>query len=170
FFASTLLPEKIGLSTWLSERYSSKKWVKPILSLLDALRIFRHSKVTIVKCLVISFVIQMIIAITCLLIANMLAFPPVSLFDLVIAVGVAQIVALIPIAPGGFGVSETAFANVLTLLNPTVTASYATIFLAYRIISILPYLPGAILFMFNAILRNNLALNLSAQTRSGGRE
>ena len=45
-----------------------------------------------------------------------------------VVIGVTQIVNLIPIAPGGFGVGEAAFAKVLTLMNPGVLGFYATIF------------------------------------------
>lgn len=152
FFASTLLPQEIGLSLWLTNRHSNKKWVKSVISLLNALRIYRNSKATILKCLAISFVVQMIIAATCLLIAKMLHFPPISFFDFILAIAVAQIISLIPISPGGFGIGEVAFANVLTLLNPGIAASYATIFLGYRIINIIPYLPGLIVFAFDGSL------------------
>lgn len=145
---STLLPKEIGLSLWLSNRYPDIKWIKQALLLLQGIRQYRNAKPTLIKCLFISFIIQVIIALTCLMIAKMLHFPPISIFAMILAVGVTQIANLIPITPGGFGVGEAAFSKVLTLLNPELSASYATIFLAYRFITILPYLPSIFVFMW----------------------
>jgi uncharacterized membrane protein YbhN (UPF0104 family) len=92
------------------------------------------------------------------LIAKMLKFPSLPFFDFILAIAIAQIVSLIPIAPGGFGIGEVAFANVMTLLNANITGPYATIFLAYRIINILPYLPGIMLFSFDKnLLKKKMA-------------
>jgi uncharacterized protein (TIRG00374 family) len=160
FFASSLLPQRIGLSTWLSRRFAGKKWLQSVLSFLDAIRIYRNSKLVIVKSLAASIVIQVIIANTCILIAKAMHFPSLDLFDYIIAIAVTQIVNLIPITPGGFGIGEAAFANILTLLNPGISATYATIFLAYRIIGILTYLPGVGIFLFDRHLlkqENSLA-------------
>lgn len=146
FFLSLVLPRQLGLSTYLQKLFPGKKWLQPMLTLLDALRLYRTAKWVILKCLIFSLFVQLIIASTCYLIASMLNFPPISFFAIILAIGVAQIVNLIPIAPGGIGVGEVAFANILVLMNPYVSASYATIFLVYRIINILPYLPGVIVF------------------------
>jgi len=149
YFASLLLPQKIGLSAFLNHRYADNKWVKAVLSFLDAIRVYRNSKITIIKCLFASLIVQALIAISCMLIAKMLQFPGFSIMDYILAIAVTQIVNLIPIAPGGIGVGEIAFANVLALLNPGVSGSFATIFLAYRIIGIVTYLPGIAIFVFN---------------------
>ncbi len=142
FFISMLLPPTTGLSKFLSRHFNGKKWLNAILSLLDAIKVYRNSKITIITCLIISVIIQGMIAITCLLIANMMGFPSIPFSYCLLAIGVTQIVNLIPISPGGFGLGEMAFANVLSLLNPAIGGTYATIFLAYRLIGIVFYLPG----------------------------
>lgn len=149
YFASSLLPSTVGLSLWLTRRFAGKTWLPSVLSLLEAIRIYRNAKMVIANCLATSVLIQGLIAVTCLLIAKMMHFPAISFIDYIMAIAVTQIVNLIPIAPGGFGVGEIAFANILTLLNPGVSATYATIFLAYRIIGILVYLPGVGVFIFD---------------------
>lgn len=155
YLASLLLPRKMGVSEWLSIRFAGKEWLSPILSLLEAIRLYRNNKQTIAECLIASVIIQILIALTCMLIAKMMHFPTLSFFDYVIAIGITQIVNLIPIAPGGFGVGEIAFAKILMLLNPGTSASYATVFLAYRILGILTYLPGIGVFLFDKQLLNN---------------
>jgi uncharacterized protein (TIRG00374 family) len=152
YFASSLLPQQIGISAWLHRRFGEKKWITSVLSLLEAIRIYRNSKFTIVKCLFASFTVQVFIALICLLIARMMHFPEISFFNYILAIAVTQIVNLIPVTPGGFGIGEAAFANVLTLLNPGISASYATIFLAYRILGILVYIPGIAVFIFDTQL------------------
>ncbi len=156
YFASTLLPKEVGLSDWLSKRFSEKKWLGSILSILTAIRIYRDSKMVIAKCLSASVIIQLFIALTCFLIAKIMHFPEIPFVSYIIAIAVTQIVNLIPITPGGFGIGEAAFAKVLTLLNPGISATYATIFLAYRIIGILAYLPGLAVFIFDhKLLKQN---------------
>ena len=142
------LPKRIGISLWLQKSFQNKKWLSPLLSLLDAARTYRNSKLVILNCLAASVIIQILIAITCLLIAKIMHFPIISLPHYLVALAITQIVNLIPIAPGGFGVGEMAFANILILLNPSMSATYATIFLAYRIIGIITYLPGISVFIF----------------------
>jgi len=141
------LPQQIRISHWLNHTFGHRRWIKPVLSLLDAMRVYRQRKVML-ECLIASVIIQLFIAITCMLIAYIMHFPPLSLSDYIMALAITQIVNLIPIAPGGFGIGEIAFANVLLLLNPGIPASYATIFLAYRLIGLLTYLPGISVFIF----------------------
>lgn len=142
---------------WLNHSHQDNKWVKPFSSLLSALRIYNNSKIIIVKCLITSVFIQILITITCMLIARMMGFPSISFSHYMIAAAITQIVNLIPIAPGGFGVGEIAFSNVLIFLNPGSPTTSATIFLAYRMIGIAIYLPGVIGVLFNLpALKSNL--------------
>jgi uncharacterized protein (TIRG00374 family) len=148
YAVSKYLPKQMGISHWLNKTFGHRLWIKPLLSLLDAIRIYRNSSTTIIECLAASVAIQILIAITCMMIAHMMNFAPLPLSDYIMAIAITQIVNLIPIAPGGFGMGEIAFANVLLLLNPGTSASYATIFLAYRLIGLLTYLPGISVFVF----------------------
>jgi uncharacterized protein (TIRG00374 family) len=149
YLASLLLPAQVGVSAWLSARFPAEnKWSRLFLSLLDTIRIYRNAKKTLVQCLLASFIIQVFIAVTCMLIARMIHLPAIPLAHYMLAIAVTQLVNLIPITPGGIGVGEMAFANVLMLLNPQVSVSLATVFLAYRVVGIVCYLPGVLVFLF----------------------
>jgi len=153
FLFSSLLSERIDIRSWLSKSFPNKKWLMPILSLLEAIYIYSKSKTTILKCLAASILIQIMIVIICQLIAKCMDFPSISFFSYIIASAVTQVANLIPITPGGIGVGEIAFAHTLTLLNPEISVTYATIFLAYRLIGIILYLPSAIVLAFSSSLK-----------------
>lgn len=148
FYLPTLF-KKLHFLSHFKEKYKDKKWCGSLDSILQAITIYKNSKTVILKCLIASTLIQFMIVITCVLIAQMMHFPTIKITDYIIAASVTQIVNLIPIAPGGFGIGEAAFANILTFLNPGINATYATIFLAYRILGIISYLPGIFIFIFN---------------------
>lgn len=149
YWLVSFTPKKLKLSNWINQHHADKKWGASLIALLMAIKAFRHAKTVILECLGASVMIQVLIALTCMLIAKMMHFPAISFADYMIAIAVTQIVNLIPIAPGGFGVGEMAFANILTLLNPGISATYATIFLAYRLLGMLVCLPGAFVFLFD---------------------
>ncbi len=161
FLLSLLLPQRLGFSTWLSNKFPNKKWVGPLVSFCDAVHVYRHAKTTIIQCLLISVGIQVLMAFTIVLISQMMGFAPISFVDFIIAIGAAQIANLVPLTPGGLGIGEVAFANVLLLLNPGSSAAYATIFLAFRFLGILSYLPGVILYFAHFKLPNT---NIDFQT------
>jgi uncharacterized membrane protein YbhN (UPF0104 family) len=139
YIASILLPPSIGFIRLLTSR----------LTFLEPIRIYRHSKKAILKCLFASLIIQFLIAFTCMLIASMMNIPAIPFSHYIMAIAVTQLANLIPIAPGGIGVGEMAFANVLWILNPHLDGNLATIFLAYRLLGILTYLPGVAVFIFD---------------------
>ncbi len=146
------LPEKIGLAEWLSRRFPANRWVKRLVSLLNAMSNFRLSKVVILKCLFLSVLNQMMIVCTVLIIAKIMGLPVISFVDYALAMGITQIVNLIPLTPGGVGIGEMAFANILQLMNPGVIGAFATIFFTYRVISIVTYLPGIIYYIPRFVL------------------
>lgn len=142
-----LLPHRIGIITGLSKRFPHKRWARLLVSLLEAVRNYRIPKMVMVKCLLISVIIQLFGTITIMLIAKMMGFPSIVFSDYIIAMGITQVVNLIPATPGGIGIGEIAFANILLLLNPGTSAAFATIYLAYRLISLSTYLPGVICYI-----------------------
>lgn len=139
--------QRMKFSVWLSQRFPDNRWIKPIIALFDTVGLYRNAKLAILKGLMISVLMQLLMVVAILVIAKMMNFPAIPFAYYLIAMGVTQIVNLIPVAPGGFGVGEMAFAKVLILLNPGVGAAFATIFLAYRLISMLTYLPGVISYI-----------------------
>ena len=149
FFAALLLPEPVRMRAWLVKRFFDKNWLQVLLSVLNAIHIYRKSLWVIIQCLLASVVIQVFIAITMLIINHMMGLPPVSLLRLAIAAAIAQIANLLPLTPGGLGVGEVAFANVLLFLNPLINAPYATVFLSFRLISLVSYLPAVLFYVVN---------------------
>lgn len=150
FFMSLLLPQRIGLSGWLEKKFPNSRWIKPLLSFLEAVRIYRNAKKVIFECLFFSVMIQLIMVLTIMIIAKMMNFAHISFLDYAFAIGVTQIVNLVPATPGGIGLGEMAFAKIILMLNTHKAGAYATIFLAYRLIGILSYLPGIFYYLFKA--------------------
>lgn len=148
FFLSMLLPEKIGLSHWLKERISHWRWFQPVISILEAVRVYRKSKLIMLECLIVSVVNQLILLAVILLINSMMGLPDISPFDYMIALAIGQIANLIPLTPGGVGIGEAAFANIVLMLNPGVTGAYATVFFAFRLLITVAYLPGIVAGIF----------------------
>lgn len=147
FFTLITLSGRIPFSEFLMRRFPENKWAKHAASLFNALRVYRISKSSIAKCLLISIGIQLVMAVAVKIIAEVMGFSGISLTDYLIAASLTQIVNLIPATPGGIGIGEMAFANILILLNPGTSAAYATVYFAFRVIGSLTYLPGVILFI-----------------------
>lgn len=147
FFILILISGKTQLGDFFQKRFPDQKWSKFAASFFNALKTYHISKRTIAKCLLISVAIQIIMAITVKLIAEMMGFSGISLSDYIIAASLTQVVNLIPATPGGVGIGEMAFANILLLLNPGINSAFATVYFAFRLIGTLAYLPGVILFI-----------------------
>ncbi len=142
------LSHRIQLDAWLNKKLGHKTWSKPIIAFFKTLSMFRLEKWVIVKGLMISVALQLLMAFIIMVISNMMGLTALAFPNFIIAMGAIQIVNLIPITPGGVGIGEIAFANILLMLNPGVTGAYATALLAYRLISMLAYLPGLMGFIY----------------------
>ena len=147
FFILIVVSGKIQIGDFFLKRFPDQKWAKFAASLFNALKTYHISKRSIAKCLLISVAIQIIMAVTVKLIAEMMGFSGISLSDYLIAASLTQVVNLIPATPGGVGIGEMAFANILLLLNPGINAAFATVYFAFRLIGTLAYLPGVIMFI-----------------------
>lgn len=83
------------------------------------------------------------------LIAIATAMLDVSIYPLIYAISgvLSALVNAVPITPGGLGVGEAAFAQLMNLFAPENSgAPYATIYLAHRVVRVLIVVPGAFLF------------------------
>jgi uncharacterized protein (TIRG00374 family) len=147
FILCVWLTHRFQFSAWVEKYIGHRKWAAPIISFLKTLGLFRISISVFIKCLAISILNQTMLTITIMSIVAMMGLPLLSFTDFLIAMGITQIVNLIPLTPGGIGVGEMAFANILLVLNPGASGAYATAFFAYRLISMLAYLPGLIVFI-----------------------
>jgi glycosyltransferase 2 family protein len=148
--ALMVLPQRLGVSAWLKHGYAHSKWALRIADYLDIFHQYRIPKIVIFKAVTISIIAEYLLVASLLIIAKMMGLPALSFTQAVLALGMTLLVSVIPVTPGGIGVGEMAFANILLLLNPGSTIAYATIYLAYRLLSMLAYLP-AVLFYFPKI-------------------
>jgi uncharacterized protein (TIRG00374 family) len=140
---------------YLNRHLEERPWAKPFLAFFSTLRIFHFKKITLLYCLAISVLIQILITSSVIVIAKILGFKAISFEHYLIAMSITQIVNLLPITPGGVGIGELAFGNVLMILNPGLSLPYATIFFAYRILTMLAYLPGVIIFIPKFLFKKN---------------
>jgi uncharacterized protein (TIRG00374 family) len=136
----------------LSNRFRFSKAIKNSLSgklaeLVLILKTYKNSPWVIVEGIFLSIIIQVLLGFIAVVIGLMLEFPVVSELHYTIASLVTQLVSLIPISPGGFGVGEMAFAKTVMQLNPMLPAAYATIYLAFRVINMLFLVPGILFFL-----------------------
>jgi uncharacterized protein (TIRG00374 family) len=142
-----IYPQRLGLSIWLKQRYPEAKWAALIANYLDIFRQYRIPLPVLIKTIIISTIVEYLVVSALLIIAKMMGLPPLVFSHAVLALGITLLVSVIPITPGGIGVGEMAFANVLLLLNPGSTIAYATIYLAYRLLSMLAYLPAVLFYL-----------------------
>lgn len=149
FFGTILLlSEKVGLIDWLTRRFTHKRWSAPLISFLQAIYLYRNSKRVILESITASLFTQLLLLVTVVVITKMMGLPVLSLGDFMIALVVGQVASLLPLTPGGIGVGEAVFGNIILLLNPGTTAAYATVFFVLRILSAMAYLPGVLLGVF----------------------
>lgn len=175
FCASALLtmiflmtaPKKLGLLNWLNRRFPNKPWAARIISFFESDLLGKFTKTVIFESLLTSVVIQILIASSILIIAHLMGLPPIAFSDYALAIGITQIVNLIPLTPGGIGVGELAFANVILMLNPGINGAFATVLIGYRLISVLVYLPGVILYAPTMLVKKPIDNNSSAINYSG---
>ena len=140
-----LLSEKVGIAVWLENKCSQSRWSHSLMPILDAIHTYRNAKLILFESLLISVSTQILLVVVTVIITNMMDLPMLSLFDFMVALVIGQVANLVPLTPGGIGVGEAAFANIILLLNPASTAPYATVFLALRVLSTMAYLPGVFL-------------------------
>jgi len=144
---SIMLPQRLGLSALIEKRFGHNQIAKMLLSLLDALYIYRQNEKVFFKAVAVSVLIQFMIAFTVYLIGLSFGFTGISIIDYCFATMITQIANLIPLTPGGIGVGEMAFAQVLSLFESGAVHPYANIFLGYRLLNMLISVPGIFLYL-----------------------
>ncbi|OGT58631.1 MAG: hypothetical protein A3F43_01485 [Gammaproteobacteria bacterium RIFCSPHIGHO2_12_FULL_42_10] len=146
FFSMLWVFSYVATSVAWVKRLSQFVWLRPLFSFARQINLFKLDKKIIAQCVLLSVTSQILVTTTIMLISSMMGFPLATFFDFMIAACVTQIVNLIPLTPGGIGIGEMAFSHVLSWLNPSLQAPYATVFFAYRLLGVLTYLPGAIYY------------------------
>lgn len=156
FCLSLLLPRRISISHILKQKFGHHRLFQPIASLLEAVSIYRNAKLVILESLMFSIITQLILLAVISLIINMMGLPDIPAYTDMMALAIGQIANLIPLTPGGIGMGEAAFSNVILIFNPDVIGAYATVFFAFRLFITLIYLPGIVwgIFGFNLLNKN----------------
>ncbi len=123
---------------------------------------YRNSKRVIAESILLSIGTQILLLIVIYILSVAMGLPILSAGIYLIASIMAQIANLIPATPGGIGIGEAAFGNVISMLSPGV-APYATVMFALRMLSTLSYLPGVLIgaYLFNA-RRQSIASHVPA--------
>lgn len=164
FLALMIFPQRLGLHAWLANKFPENKFVQIILHYMDAFSNYRIPKLTLFKTIAASVLIQFLLVLTLMVIAAMMGLPLLPFSNYAIAAGITLLVNLIPITPGGIGMGEMAFANVLLLLNPHSSIPFATIYLCYRVICMLVYAPALLFYLpsFKLLQRKKFELETNA--------
>ena len=114
----------------------------------DVLMAFRHRPAAICAIVLLSLMIQSSTVIAFVIIARSLRIGGLSLLDVSVAAPLAIVANILPFTPGGLGVGEAAFDQLCRWLAPaSVMAPYASIFFAFRAVSLVTLIPGPILLV-----------------------
>ena len=116
-----------------------------LLKLYDALRSYRHERIVIVKCFVLSMGIQLFALSLFVFIANTIIpdeSPAFGMIATVFPIGMFTIA--LPIAPGGLGVGHVAFDELFAMIGLSQGASIFNVFLlsqmALNMLGAIPYI------------------------------
>lgn len=142
-----LMPKRLNLSARVKQHFPHSLVATRIASYLEIFQQYRIPLKILAKTVLVSMVVEYLIATCLLIIAQMMGMPALDFSQVVLALGMTLLVSVIPVTPGGIGVGEMAFANILLLFNPGSPIAYATIFLGYRLLSMLAYLPAVLFYL-----------------------
>ena len=137
-------------------KYKSKL-VKFIARTLKILFTYRKSSINLLINLLIAIILQVVIGYSIFLIATEILAEDTSFFHNLVANIAVQIVSKVPISPGGIGVGEAAFSQVMYLLNNNVLLQYASVLFIFRIFNMIYSVPGVIIyyiFVKNKVVKN----------------
>lgn len=122
-------------------------WLNRLADTLNRLHegiiLYQNRPLLLVKCLTLSIIGHLADFLALVFIAGALFAVPITPFLYILAGALAAVVSSIPVTPGGIGLGEGAFAQLLDWLAPgNAGVPYATAYLAQRMIRILILLPG----------------------------
>jgi glycosyltransferase 2 family protein len=114
----------------------------------DVFLAFRHKPAALLAAFCLAMLGQCVTLLAFLVIAGSLHIGTLSASDYSVAAPLAFVANTLPFTPGGLGVGEAAFAQLCRWLEPiSSTAPYASIFFAFRAVSMLTLLVGLISFV-----------------------
>jgi uncharacterized membrane protein YbhN (UPF0104 family) len=115
-----------------------------LATLIDAGAAYGKTLGTLAQVQVLAMLTHLFTVGALLVLANPMLPGRLDTTDWALATVVALLANVLPLTPGGLGVGEGAFAHVCDLLDPTHASGYGTVFLAYRALTALALLPGAV--------------------------
>lgn len=127
---------------------------------VEGLKLYRHEPGSIAIAFAISVAIFTLGIVCVMILGYSMQLGPLGPLDYGFAAPWASLASLLPVTPGGLGVGEAAFDRICHWREVSQTAAaYGTIFLVYRIATIIATLPGLIVYllhrdMFGAIARS----------------
>lgn len=116
----------------------------------DVLLAFRKKLGALVGSACLSFIIHVLSIVSFLIVARGMPVGDVSLLDVAVAAPLAMVANILPFTPGGLGIGEAAFDQICRWLAPAAaSAPYASLFFAFRAISLVVLIPGAVAFVMH---------------------
>ncbi len=155
-----LFPGRFDLSTWVVKFKSLPK----ISHLLASLNMYKQVPWILVECIFVSIIVQILMVIGIQEISIMQHFEAINFLHYLAANMISQLATLIPISPGGLGLGEASFANTVMQLDPETPAAYATIFLTFRILTMLISVPALFVYFKKGLGSRGVELEASKNT------
>ena len=122
------------------------KIIKFIAKTLKIFFTYRKASRYLLLNLLLAIILQFIIGYSIYLIAIEILAKDTSFFHNLVANIAVQIVSKLPISPGGIGVGEAAFSQVMYLLNNNILLQYASVLFIFRIFNMIYSVPGVIIY------------------------
>lgn len=122
------------------------KVIKLIAKTFKILFTYRKSSLNLLINLLIAIFLQIVIGYSIFLIATDILSETTSFSHNLVANIAVQAVSKLPISPGGIGVGEAAFAQVMYLLNNNILLQYASVLFIFRIFNMIYSIPGVIIY------------------------
>jgi uncharacterized protein (TIRG00374 family) len=130
------------------KRLPSRFLADSIHKLIEGLRLYRHALGSIAIALALSVLGFSVAMVSVMILGDAMRLGPISALDYGFATPWASFASLLPVTPGGLGVGEAAFDRICHWRELSHTgAAYGTIFLVYRIATVIATLPGLIVYL-----------------------
>ena len=113
-----------------------------------ALAVWHRQPLKLLWCLVLGIVGHIFVIASIVILANGSGISAPSGPELALAAALAVLINQLPLTPGGIGVGELGFAQLCLLMTPGGQAAlYGSVILAFRVVTLVSYAPGAIALM-----------------------
>ena len=133
----------------LRPRAAAKNWtsrgiiLRVVAQVVEAASLYMSQPGRLLLGLIVSILVHVLTLAVLTLLAWGIGLGGVSLWKYAVAGALTVVVNVLPITPGGLGIGEAAFSQLVLLLDPDAgPLPYATVFLAYRVIVAVTLLPA----------------------------